>query len=120
MSGPPTPPPSSALEIEDAARATVAPVQPTAAPPDTPQAPTEQPAAIVPSVSVPPTNRYIQAFTAIIDLASHARYEELSQAAELADLNVRLSPMLAIISLDVCVFRLTATTARKDCLSLRH
>ncbi|KAI0093902.1 hypothetical protein BDY19DRAFT_919504 [Irpex rosettiformis] len=97
MSGPPTPPPSSALELEDAARTTAAieATLPTTVPPgpDAQEELTEQPAdpaqpVVIPPPSVSPINPYKQAFTAIIDLASHDRFEELAQNAESADLNV--------------------------------
>ena len=102
MSGPLTPPPSSALEIEDAARITIVPETvppttapelvppPTDAPPEIPEQPVVQPAPI-PSPPTPLVSQYRQAFVAIIDLASREKFEELVQVAEPADLSVSRS-----------------------------
>lgn len=90
MTGPPTPPPTSAIELEDAARASGAPdVAQTAAPqPADPTAPISvQPVAFAP-------NAYRQAFSTILNLAAHERYQELVDVAEFSDLNVRSSRRL--------------------------
>lgn len=94
MSGPPTPPLTSAIELEDAARTSGAPnvVQATAPPPTEL---VQQPAA---SIAVQPaplaTNPYSQAFPTISGLAANARFQELVDAAELSDLHVRSSGRL--------------------------
>ncbi|KAI0690582.1 hypothetical protein BC835DRAFT_1363884 [Cytidiella melzeri] len=94
MSGPPTPPPSSALELEDAARLAVIPeialpaaAPPANAPPQLSEQPTAQlPPAIIPHVAVPVSSPYRQAFNVMIDHATQDKFEELVQIAELADL----------------------------------
>ena len=96
MSGPPTPPPTSAIELEDAARTSVpshAPQTTVSEPAVAAQRPPGPPAAQQPSVASQATtfmsNSYRQLFPAIRDLASNERFEELAEAAELGDLTVR-------------------------------
>ncbi len=93
MSGPPTPPPSSALEIEDATRTTIAPepapASTTTTTTDAP--PTEQTIAHpppVPTIPIAAASPYRDAFAVVADLVSHGKFEEVVQVAETADLNV--------------------------------
>jgi COP9 signalosome complex subunit 8 len=111
MSGPPTPPPSSALEHEDAARVAVPPVIAEPAIPvpsaDAPQQPIEQQdtqLADAAPASVPTYNPYRQAFTVIADLAAREKYEDLVLIAETGDLNVGLLRVVyvRIIGLITC------------------
>lgn len=96
MSGPPTPPPSSALEIEDATRTTIAPEPPapasTTTTTTTDAPPTEQTSAHpppVPTIPIAAASPYRDAFVVVSDLVTHGKFEEVVQVAETADLNVR-------------------------------
>ncbi len=109
MTGPLTPPPSSAIEIEDAARSSVSPAAPVAVvpQPDTPPPPppatqmtpiTAAPAA--PAVQIQMQTSYKGHFPAIAQLAESGSFEELIRLTEDADLNVQGSP-------DTHIWRLT-------------
>lgn len=91
MTGPPTPPLSSALEIQDAARGSVPPeaAVPAIAPEPEAQA---LPVAPVPQHPTLPQqeSRYGLVFPALSDLAANGRYEELVQTAEEIDLIVNV------------------------------
>ncbi|KAI0811004.1 hypothetical protein BC629DRAFT_1589744 [Irpex lacteus] len=98
MSGPPTPPPSSALEIEDATRTTIAPepapastTTTTTTTTATDAPPTEQTIAHpppVPTIPIAAASPYREAFAVLADLVSHGKFEEVVQVAETADMNV--------------------------------
>jgi COP9 signalosome complex subunit 8 len=99
--GPPTPPPSSATEIEDAARA-----QAQSALPETPATPATDPEPPVVSTSdsdMPvQVNVYHNMLPALCDLAEEGNFKGLVLKAELADLNVKstLSPPFFVVSRD--------------------
>ncbi|TFK94754.1 hypothetical protein K466DRAFT_508776 [Polyporus arcularius HHB13444] len=90
MTGPPTPPPSSATEIEDAARTTLPPpqaapatVEPAAAP--VPAQPvTEQPQPPIASPATPKSS-YELLFPSIADLARSGSIRDLIEVAERGD-----------------------------------
>ena len=103
MTGPPTPPPSSATEIEDAARTSLPPPQappdepatepqaapeapPAAPPPAVEEAPQDPPPA--PAVQQPIQTSYELLFPAIAALARSGSLTELVEVAERGDLNV--------------------------------
>lgn len=111
MSGPPTPPPSSALELEDAARivqippeiapeatTAVVPPPPVDQPIQPPEEPIAQPAVIQDEIPTLETSPYKPIFDVLVDLAAHDKFEELTQIAEVGDLNVR---RLAISTLPI-------------------
>ena len=91
MTGPPTPPPSSATEIEDAARTTLPPPQ--AAPATEPVAPApappppEQTQPTIPNQTAPKT-AYELLFPSITELARSGSVRDLIQVAERGDLSV--------------------------------
>lgn len=111
MTGPPTPPPSSAIEIEDAARS-VEPME--ATPAETtaivaePQPAAEQavevevqPVPVVeeaPEPAPPAPTSFRVAFDTLTKLAVDGRFKELVEAAEVADLVVRTSITVARVS----------------------
>jgi hypothetical protein len=86
--GPPTPPLSSATEIEDAARS-----QAQSAAPETPVEPTTDPEPPLASTSdsdMPvQVNIYHNMLPALCDLAEEENFQSLVLKAELADLNVK-------------------------------
>ncbi|RPD66449.1 hypothetical protein L227DRAFT_649170 [Lentinus tigrinus ALCF2SS1-6] len=89
MTGPPTPPPSSATEIEDAARTTLPPVAPTvesAAAPVPAQPATEQQQ---PPITSQPTQKsaYELLFPSIVELARSGSIQDLIEVAERGDLS---------------------------------
>ncbi|KAI0707671.1 hypothetical protein C8Q76DRAFT_745855 [Earliella scabrosa] len=90
MTGPPTPPPSSATEIEDAARTTLPPPQ--AAPATEPVAPApappppEQTQPTIPNQTAPKT-AYELLFPSITELARSGSVRDLIQVAERGDLS---------------------------------
>ena len=100
MTGPPTPPPSSATEIEDAARSSLPPPQ---APPSDPVAepqaaatppaeptPQKEPSQIaVETVQPPQKTSYELLLPTIAELARTGSLQELVEVAERADINVR-------------------------------
>ena len=97
MTGPPTPPPSSATEIEDAARTSLPPPQaavpatevPQAAvTPALPQAVTEQAQPVTGSQNAYKTT-YELLFPSIVELAKGGRVKDLVEIAERGDLSVR-------------------------------
>ena len=98
MTGPPTPPPTSAIEIEDAARASLPPVQPPPAQPEgeeTPPVapPTTEPAPqdSLPQPSPQPVQQktsYELLFPSVAELARSGNITELIAFAERADLSV--------------------------------
>jgi COP9 signalosome complex subunit 8 len=69
--GPPTPPPTTATELQDEARGN---------------------SSVPPPASTAPTNSkldpYQHIFPAIADLASQSNFQDLIQTAEISDLNV--------------------------------
>lgn len=81
MTGPPTPPPTSEIEIKDAARNSV---PPQSVPSNPPQASSSQ--------TTPPKNigHYQLLFPTLADFASKKDYKSLTTIAERGDLNVRL------------------------------
>ncbi|TBU65508.1 hypothetical protein BD310DRAFT_953648 [Dichomitus squalens] len=89
MTGPPTPPPSSATEIQDAARTTMIPPQAAAAAPD-PVAPVAQPAIepVQAPADVVATNKtsYELLFPSIVTLARNGDLRDLIGLAEHGDL----------------------------------
>ena len=99
MTGPPTPPPSSATEIEDAARTSLPPPQaPPAEPATEPQAPPAPSPPVVeeapqdaplPPVVKPTQTSYELLFPTIAGLARSGSLTELVEVAERADLSVR-------------------------------
>ena len=104
MTGPPTPPPTSAIEIQDAQReASVPPVAATTAPPEVPPAEgaseaqadepivVEQPSQPAPPPG-PPLNTYQLLFPALAELASQGKFQELIERAERGDLSVNRYP----------------------------
>ncbi|PIL24274.1 hypothetical protein GSI_14027 [Ganoderma sinense ZZ0214-1] len=91
MTGPPTPPPSSATEIQDAARTSVPPQAAKAAATD-PAAPDAQPApeqvqAAANVLSTANKTSYELIFPSLVILARSGTTKELIQMAERADLN---------------------------------
>lgn len=92
MTGPPTPPLSSAFEIQDAARGSVPPeaTVPAIAAPE-PQAQPLPVAPVPPHPTLPQQeSRYGLVFPALSDLAANGRYEELVRTAEEIDLIVNV------------------------------
>lgn len=89
MTGPPTPPPSSATEIQDAARTTAPPpalaTEPEAPAPAAPVPEQAQPAVV--SQTAQKTS-YELLFPSIVDLARLGRAMDLIQVLERADLSV--------------------------------
>ena len=86
MTGPPTPPPTTITELQDAARA-----EPVAEPPPQTALSTEH-------------DPYRNIFPTIAELASHYDFTRLIQTAENSDLNVRPAKQMAISpNLDVCI-----------------
>ena len=100
MTGPPTPPPSSATEIEDAARTSIPPplaqaeAQPDTEAQPTPEAPPSETTAqqSPPEAAPQPAQQtaYELLFPSIAELARSGSLKELVQVAERADLSVRL------------------------------
>ncbi|KAI0780618.1 hypothetical protein BD413DRAFT_498650 [Trametes elegans] len=94
MTGPPTPPPSSAVEIEDAARTTLPPPAAAAAPaPQAPATPAPESVAVpeitesaAASQTKPPTT-YELLLPSVEDLARNGSLRELIETAERADLS---------------------------------
>lgn len=97
MTGPPTPPITSAIEIEDAARAVSAAETPI----ETPVASSSEPPATAPEVvgSVPveavtlgtpeqAVAPFRKSFALLAELATQGKFQELVEDAEVADLNV--------------------------------
>lgn len=111
MTGPPTPPPSSAIEIQDAQReVSVPPPATTTAPPadEVPVAETATPTQADEPIAIeetnepeppPPTplNTYQLLFPTLADLASKGDYQELIEVAERGDLNV--NPYTSVIGI---------------------
>lgn len=104
MSGPLTPPPSSAVEIQDAARSSVPP-------PDTQESeagaepivtdpPTQEPAATG-SAPLQFTTHYHILFPSLADVAGKGDYRELVRLAERGDLHVRLKPIRLQLNADL-------------------
>ncbi|KAI0807692.1 hypothetical protein C8Q74DRAFT_1228685 [Fomes fomentarius] len=91
MTGPPTPPPSSATEIQDAARTTAPPPQaalatePAEAP--TPAAPVPEQAQPAVASQTAQKTSYELLFPSIVDLARSGRVRDLIQVLEQADLS---------------------------------
>lgn len=115
MTGPPTPPPSSALEIQDAQREASVP-PPAAAQSETTaaepadHAQNEEPIAVEPTVQPDSTpevatqslNVYQLLFPTLADLASKGSYRELVDVAERADWNVCLL-ILCLVCLNTLI-----------------
>ena len=87
MTGPLTPPPSSALEIQDATRGPQAAVPPPAAAVNT--AAPQQGSSTATSVPSSTISTYKDAFIALSELATSERYDQLIRFAEDRDLMVR-------------------------------
>lgn len=119
MTGPPTPPPSSAIEIEDATRS-VEPMEATPAEPPAivaePQLAAEQPVEVeaqpvpvveeAPEPAPPAPTSFRVAFDTLTKLAVDGRFKELVDAAEVADLVVRTSITVArVAGLTTILFR---------------
>lgn len=96
MTGPPTPPITSAIEIEDAARAAQPATETTVVTGGTaPAAPGEP---VAPQVAIAETPQqaatpYRQAFATIVELATAGKFGDLVEVAETADLTVRIAPL---------------------------
>lgn len=99
MTGPPTPPITSAIEIEDAARAATAAEAPAEAPVASSSA-TAAPAEVVGSIPVEAVTLgtpeqavapFRKAFGLLAELAAQGRFQDLVEDAEIADLSVRTS-----------------------------
>ena len=102
MTGPLTPPPSSALEIQDAARGPLPAVPPqTAVPPVPQQVTTTLPVAPPSSIGT-----YKDAFLALSELAMNEQYTELIRLAENHDLMVCPTGMhtLTLLMIPVAFF----------------
>ncbi|KAH8099597.1 COP9 signalosome [Cristinia sonorae] len=95
MTGPPTPPPTSAIEIQDAARASVPPTDiatttqqtETEAEPIVTDPPTEETPASAASVQQQLTTYYHLLFPTIAELVSRAEYAAVVEVAERGDLH---------------------------------
>lgn len=103
MTGPPTPPPTSAIEIQDAQREVSVPPAATTAPPEVSTtenattAPTDEPIAVEEPAQPEPTpttplNTYQLLFPTLADLASKGNFQELIEIAERGDLTVNQYP----------------------------
>lgn len=96
MTGPPTPPITSAIEIEDAARTAQPSTETTVVTGGTaPAAPGEP---VAPQVAIAETPQqvatpYRQAFATLAELAAAGKFKELVEVAETADLTVRIAPL---------------------------
>ena len=93
MAGPLTPPITSAIEIEDAARTEVATetTEPSGSVSTAPgEAAAVAPQAVAPQTTDQSLTVFRPLFTNLSQLAAEGKFEELVEAAELADLSVRV------------------------------
>ena len=104
MTGPPTPPVTSTIEIKDSAR--------TANVPDAPVATGSAPAEVAGSAPVQAvslgtpeqaTTPFRRVFDLISKLATQGKFKELVEEAEIADLSVRAPTLSVRMPLDVIV-----------------
>ena len=112
MTGPPTPPPSSATEIQDATRTSVPPqaaqaAATEAAAPDAQPAPEQVQAATNASSNTNKTS-YQLIFPSLLILARSGTTKELIQMAERADLNVCSNTAISYGALSLIVLSISA------------
>lgn len=116
MTGPPTPPITSAIEIEDAARAANAVETPEASGSATATAAAEVVGSVpVQAVSLGTPEQaatpFRRVFATLAELAAQGKFGELVEEAEVADLSVRIPiSHIWILSNDVAYFRQSTTT----------